>query len=304
MNLASLDLNLLVALRALLEERNVTKAGLRVGLSQPAMSAALARLRHHFSDELLVRQGNRYELTPLGTALRAPAANASAMLERLFASRADFQPATERHEFTLLSSDYGIAVFGVRLARVLHGEAPGVRLHFRHVTPEIVENADAALSGVDGMLMPHGVISDLPSVELYRDEWVCIVADDHPEVGERITMDDLARLPWVIYQRPFDAPVTRQLTMLGLDPHVEVSVQSFQLLPSLVAGTRRVALIQRRLADLLRDVAPVRALPCPFEAVTLREDMWWHPVHTHDAAHAWLRETAVRVAGELAGGEA
>jgi DNA-binding transcriptional LysR family regulator len=169
-NLASLDLNLLVALRALLEERNVTRAGLRVGLSQPAMSAALARLRRHFGDELLVRNGNRYELTPLGTALHAPAVNSYAMLERLFTSRADFQPATERHEFTLLSSDYAIAVFGTALARVLHTEAPGVRLQFLNMPSEVVENAESVLSGVDGLLMPHGVIGDLPAVELYRDE--------------------------------------------------------------------------------------------------------------------------------------
>ncbi|GAA3469848.1 hypothetical protein [Nonomuraea roseola] len=73
----------------------------------------------------------------------------------------------------------------------------------------------------------------------------------------------------------------------------------FQLLPTLVAGVRRVALIQRRLAELLRDLAPVRALPCPFEAVPLQEALWGHPVHTHDAAHTWLRETAARVAAEL-----
>lgn len=301
MNLERLDLNLLVALCALLEERNVTRAGARIGLSQPAMSAALARLRRHFSDELLVRQGNRYELTPLGTALRAPASNAYAMLERLFTSRADFDPATERHEFTLLASDYAIAVFGAELARVLHAEAPGVRLHFLPVSPGIVENADSALGGVDGMLMPHGVISDFPAVELYRDEWVCLVSADNSEVGERLTMDDLARLPWVVYQRPFDAPVARQLSMLGLEPHVDVSVHSFQLLPSLVAGTRRVALIQRRLARLLRGIAPVRALPCPFPAVPLQEALWWHPVHTHDAAHVWLRETAARVGARLSG---
>ncbi|TYB55312.1 LysR family transcriptional regulator [Nonomuraea sp. PA05] len=296
MDLASLDLNLLVALRALLEERNVTRAGLRVGLSQPAMSAALARLRRHFSDDLLIRQGNRYELTPLGTALRAPAGNACAVLERLFTSRADFQPGAEQRDFTLLSSDYAIAVFGARLARVLHEEAPGVRLHFRHVPRDLVENPEALLSGVDGMLMPHGVISGMPAVELYRDEWVCLVSDEHPGA---VTMDDLARLPWVVYQRTFDAPVTRQLTMLGLEPRVEVSVQSFQLLPALVAGTRRVALVQRRLAELLRGLAPVRTLPCPFEAVPLQEALWWHPVHTHDAAHRWLRETAARVAAEL-----
>ncbi|NUR92431.1 MAG: LysR family transcriptional regulator [Nonomuraea sp.] len=299
MNLASLDLNLLVALRALLEERNVTRAGERVGLSQPAMSAALARLRRHFGDELLVRNGNRYELTPLGTALHARAESAYAMLERLFTSRADFRPATERHEFTLLSSDYAVAVFGAELARVAHAEAPGVRLRFLHVPSGIVENASSLLSGVDGLFMPHGVISGLPAVELYEDEWVCLVAADHPEVGDRITLDDLARLPWVVYRRPFDAPVTRQLSMLGLEPYVDVSVQSFQLLPGLVAGTRRVALIQRRLAGLMDGLAPVRVLPCPFEAVPLREAMWWHPVHTHDAAHMWLRETAARVGAGL-----
>ncbi|WP_119729944.1 LysR family transcriptional regulator [Thermomonospora amylolytica] len=299
MNLASLDLNLLVALRALLEERNVTRAGRRIGLSQPATSAALARLRHHFGDPLLVRTGNSHELTPLGTALRAPAAAACDLLERLFNSRADFDPATGRREFTLLASDYAIAVFGAGLARAVHDRAPGVRLHFRHVGTEVIEDTDTALSAVDGVLMPHGVISGLPTVELYRDRWVCLVSGDHPEIGDEITLDDLARLPWVVYRRPFDTPVTRQLAMLGLEPRVEVSVQSFQSLPALVAGTRRVALIQERLARRLHPVAPVRILPCPFEAVPLQEALWWHPVHTQDAAHIWLRETAARIAAEM-----
>jgi DNA-binding transcriptional LysR family regulator len=300
-NLASLDLNLLIALRALLEERNVTRAGARIGLSQPAMSAALARLRRHFADELLVRNGSRYELTPLGIALRAPAANAYAMLERLFTSRADFNPATEEHDFTILSSDYAIAVFGAELARRLHAGRLGVRLHFRHVPLDLLDNTESLLSGVDGLLLPHGVIGDLPAVDLYQDAWVVLVAADHPDIGDEITLADLARLPWVIYQRTFDAPVARQLAMLGLEPRVDVSVQSFQLLPALVAGTSRVALIQERLARLLRGLAPVRTLPCPFEAVPLQEALWWHPVHTHDAAHIWLRDAATRVAAGLDG---
>jgi DNA-binding transcriptional LysR family regulator len=301
MNLASLDLNLLVALNALLKERNVTRAGQRIGLSQPATSAALARLRRHFSDELLVRSGNVYELTPLGAALRAPAETACALLERLFTSRAEFDPATAGREFTLIASDYAIAVFGAGLARALHADAPGTRLVFQQVGPEIVDDTGAVLSAVDGLLMPHGIVSGFPTVELYRDEWVCVVADDHPDVGDRLTMDDLAALPWVVYQRPYDAPAARQLSLLGLEPHVEVSVQSFQLLPSLVAGTRRVALIQRRLAELMGPVARVRVLPCPFEAVPVQEALWWHPVHTQDAAHIWLRETAARVAAGLGG---
>ncbi|OLT26952.1 LysR family transcriptional regulator [Actinomadura sp. CNU-125] len=304
MNLASLDLNLLVALRALLEERNVTRAGRRIGLSQPATSAALARLRRHFGDELLVRTGNNYEPTPLGAALQAPAANACVLLERLFTSRAEFDPATERREFTIMASDYAVAVFGAALARAVHAAAPGVRLTFRQVGPEIGENTDALLSAVDGLLMPHGVISGFPTVELYRDEWVCLVAADHPEIGDALTLDDLARLPWVVYQRPYDAPAARQLSMLGLEPRVEVSVQNFQLMPSLVAGTRRLALIQRRLAGLLAPVAAVRALPCPFEAVPVQEALWWHPVHTHDAAHTWLRALAARTAAAFIGGSA
>lgn len=190
-------------------------------------------------------------------------------------------------------------MFGAELARILHAEAPGVRLHFRHVDPGIVEATGTVLSGVDGVLMPHGVISGFPAVELYRDEWVCLVAADHPGIGDRITLDDLARLPWVVYQRTFDAPVTRQLSMLGLEPRVEVSVQNFHLLPNLVAGTGRVALIQRRLARLLRGLAPVRVLPCPFEAMPLQEALWWHPVHSQDAAHIWLREMAARVANKI-----
>ncbi|MEU6752402.1 LysR family transcriptional regulator [Spirillospora sp. NPDC046719] len=195
MNLASLDLNLLVALRALLEERNVTRAGRRVGLSQPATSAALARLRRHFADELLVRTGNAYELTPLGTALLVPCATACGLLERLFTSRADFDPATEGREFTIIASDYAVAVFGAALARALHAAAPAARLVFQQVGPEIAENADATLSAVDGLLMPHGVVSGFPTVELYRDEWVCVVAADHPDIGDGLTMDDLAELP-------------------------------------------------------------------------------------------------------------
>ncbi|GLY88829.1 LysR family transcriptional regulator [Actinoallomurus iriomotensis] len=299
MNLASLDLNLLVALRALLEERNVTRAGRRIGLSQPATSAALARLRHHFADDLLVRVGNGYELTPLGAALVVPCATACGLLERLFTSRAEFDPATEPREFTIIASDYAVAVFGAALARALHAAAPASRLIFQQVGPEIVENTDATLSAVDGLLTPHGVVSGFPTVELYRDEWTCVIADDHPDVGDRLTMDDLARLPWVVYQRPYDAPAARQLGMLGLEPHVEVSVQNFQLLPGLVVGTRRIALIQRRLAQLLAPTAAVRILPCPFEAVPVNEALWWHPVHTQDAAHIWLRETAARVAADL-----
>ncbi|MGR6918838.1 LysR family transcriptional regulator [[Actinomadura] parvosata] len=295
MNLASLDLNLVVALRALLEERNVTKAGRRIGLSQPATSAALARLRRHFDDDLLSRAGGHYELTALGLALLDRTATACDLLERVFTSQANFDPAREEHEFTLIASDYAVAVFGAELARTIHAEAPGIRLRFKQAPTEAIEDTTTLLSAVDGLLMPHGIIRGFPTVDLYRDSWVYIVADDNPEVGEQLTLDDLARLPWVTYQRTYDAPAARQIGLLGIEPRVEISVDSFQLMPLLVAGTRRVALIQGRLAERLGGLVPVRVMDPPYDAVPLQEALWWHPAHTHDAAHIWLRETAARV---------
>jgi DNA-binding transcriptional LysR family regulator len=294
-NLASLDLNLVVALRALLEERNVTKAGRRIGLSQPAMSAALARLRRHFDDDLLSRAGGHYELTALGLALLDRTATACDLLERVFTSQADFDPAREEHEFTLIASDYAVAVFGAELARTIHAEAPGIRLRFKQTPTELIDDSGELLSTVDGLLMPHGIIRGFPTVDLYLDSWVYLVADDNPEVGEQLTLDDLARLPWVTYQRTYDAPAARQVGLLGIEPRVEISVDSFQLMPLLVAGTRRVALIQERLAERLTGLVPVRVMEPPYNAVPLQEALWWHPVHTHDAAHIWLRETAARV---------
>ncbi|MEU9352441.1 LysR family transcriptional regulator [Streptomyces griseoloalbus] len=300
MNLARLDLNLVVALRALLEERNVTRAGQRVGLSQPAMSAALARLRRHFDDDLLARVGGHYELTALGQVLLDRTSTAYDLLERLFASQAAFDPAKESREFKLVASDYAVSVFGTELARVVHEEAPGIRLRFAQTPTTVVDDTAALLSTTDGLFMPHGVISDFPATDLYDDRWVFLVSHDHPSVDDRLTRYDLARLPWVTYQRTYDAPAVRQLGMLGIEPRVEVSVDSFQLLPLLVAGTRRIALIQARLARLLLPLAAVRAVEPPYEAVPLREALWWHPVHTHDAGHIWLRETAARIGRRMA----
>jgi DNA-binding transcriptional LysR family regulator len=302
MNLAGLDMNLVVALRALLTERSVTRAGERVGLSQPAMSAALARLRRHFGDELLARKGSGYELTTLGVVLLDRSGVACEMLELVFGSQPRFDPAREHREFVLLSSDYAATVVGDALAREISAQAPEVRVTFRQIPVTMVEDPPAYLSTVDGLFMPHGIITGLPAVELYRDRWLCAVAEDNQDVGESITLSQLAALPWATYQRVYDAPVNRQLSLLGIEPHVQVSVDSFQLLPAMVAGTRRVAMIQALLAARL-GLGPgsgIRLVECPFDAVPVQEALWWHPVHTHDAGHLWLRQTAAAVAARLA----
>ncbi|QFZ19035.1 LysR family transcriptional regulator [Saccharothrix syringae] len=298
MNLTSLDLNLLVALDALLQERGVTRAAERMGLSQPAVSAHLARLRRHFDDELLTRVGNSYRLTPLAAQLKELARTALQGVERVFAAEADFDPASSTREFSLLVSDYGVAVLGATVAALLAAEAPGTRLRLSPNTPQVVDAVPQSLAAVDLLLMPHGFLQDLPHQDLYRDEWACLVSADNAEVGASLTVEQLRTMPWVAsYHGPTaSTPAARRLRLHGIEPRVQVVTETFLTVPGLVAGTDRVALLQRRLADRLPDELGVRVLPCPFEVGPLLEAMWWHPVHDEDPAHRYLRDVVARAA--------
>jgi DNA-binding transcriptional LysR family regulator len=299
-NLASLDLNLLVSLDALLEQRSVTRAAAQVGLSQPALSASLARLRRHFGDELLTRVGNEYRLTPLAVQLKELTRIAVTGVERVFTAQPEFDPGSSTREFTLLVSDYVVAILGDTIARLLAEEAPHTRLRFTSHSPAMVERADQVLLTTDVMLLPHGFLSDLSHRDLYRDEWVCVLAADNPVADEGLTIEHLRTLPWVVtYHGPTaSTPAARQMRMLGIDPRVQVVNEAFLTVPALIAGSDRIALLQRRLIDLLPLDSGVRALPCPFEVSPLIEAMWWHPVFDDDPEHSYLRDVVLRAAAQ------
>jgi len=295
--LANLDLNLLVSLDALLQERSVSRAAARLGLSQPSLSASLARLRRHFRDDLLDRVGNRYELTPLAAQLAEQTTGTLAAVARVFASEPDFDPATAEREFTVLISDYAISVLGPDLAALLQ-QAPNVRLRLHQVAIPAVNAAAQALRDVDAMVLPHGYLSDLPSQQLFTDRWVCIVAASHPGISEKLTMTDLEELPMVVaHHEPASyTPAGKQLSMLGVQPRVQLVAETFLALPFLVAASNGVALIQERLARLLTPAVPIRILPCPFEVAPLIEALWWHPMYNRDAGQCWLRRLFIEAA--------
>lgn len=299
-NLRNLDLNLLLTLEALLNERNVTRAAERLGLSQPAVSAALGRLRRHFDDELLQRRGNRYELTALGAQLGERTSLAVASLQRVFDAGPDFEPATALREFTVLVSDYTATVLGHHLVTMMAARAPGVRLELRQHTPDMIAGATEALQGVDGLILPHGFLTGIGHDDLYEDRWVCIVSEDNDSIGDELSMADVARLPWVVtYNRPNAfTPAAQQLRVIGIEPDVRVVVESFLAVPFLVGGTDRIALLQAGLAERLKGAAGVRVLACPWEVVPLREAFWWHASLRTDPAHRWLRDVLVE-AGAL-----
>ncbi len=291
MDLPSIDLNLLVALHALLAERNVTRAGESIGLSQPAMSAALGRLRRHFGDELLSRDGQRFALTPLAVSLLEQSEVALRYVENAFAARPTFDAGSSTREFNLVMSDYALTVLGGPLLQLLERRAPGVRLRIRPVDVTAVDDAPATLRSVDLMVLPHGYLEDFPSRELFRDRWVCVAAAENEALGELVTLEDLGRVRWIMtFDRPTQfTPADHHLKMAGIDRQIDVVVENFLALPFLLAGTQRVAVLQSRLADKLRPSTGVRSIPVGVELPELVEAMWWHPSKTSDPGQRWLQ---------------
>ncbi|WP_173921651.1 LysR family transcriptional regulator [Agromyces sp. Marseille-P2726] len=299
--LSRLDLNLLVSLDALLTERSVTRAAERLHLSQPALSASLARLRTHFNDPILARTGNTYELTPLASRLSEHTAAALDAARRVFESQAEWDPSESTREFSIYGSDYSVSTMGRRIAALAADRAPGVRFRFMMHNPQIVDDAANRLRGSDALLMPHGFLTDLPFTDLWTDTWVVIASDDNTAIGDEVTLEDVGRLPWVFtyLSRSAFTSATRQIQQLGIEPRVEAVVESFLAMPMFVAGSDRLGLIQAGLADYARDVGGVRVLEPPFAATPIHNAMWWHPVHRRDPEHEWLRNLAVEAASDL-----
>ncbi|WP_019180895.1 LysR family transcriptional regulator [Microbacterium yannicii] len=293
--LSRLDLNLLVALDALLTERSVTRAAERLHLSQPALSASLGRLRTHFGDQILARRGNTYELTPFAVRLAEHTAAALEAARRVFESQASWSPEESTREFSIYGSDYGFVTVGSVVSRLAAERAPGVRFRFMLHNPTIVEDAASKLRSVDGMIIPHGPLSDHPYVDLWHDDWVAIVSTSNDAVAHALTMDQLAELPWVMtYQtRSAFTSAGRQVQQLGIEPHVEVIVESFLSMTHFIAGTQRIGVIQTAIAPLAVRAGGVRVVRLPFTPTPLTNALWWHPVHGRDPEHAWMRELFV-----------
>lgn len=291
-SLARLDLNLLVALDALLTERSVTRAAERLHLSQPALSASLARLRIHFDDVLLARQGNTYQLTPLGVRLSETTTLALEMTRRVFETQNDWSAEASTREFSIYGSDYAFTTTGQTVSRTASVIAPNVKFRFMLHSASIIDDVENQLRFTDALLLPHGFITNMPHIDLWHDRWVVIAADDNPALRDGLTMDVMERSPWVFtYQsRTAFTSAGRQLQVLGLEPRVEAVVETFLGLSTFVAGTPRLALVQAGLLGLMGDTSGIQVFEPPFDASPIINALWWHPAHTYDPEHAWMRQ--------------
>ena len=301
--LSRVDLNLLIALDTLLRERSVTQAAAQLGLSQPALSASLARLRRYFDDELLTRVGNKYELTPLATVLLDRTGAALAATAEVFAAPVHFDPATSEREFELYVSDYAASVLAAPLVRLTRAEAPLVHLRLQQLSATAVDNAATFLRDHDGLVVPHGLVDDARFVDLFTDRFVLLVSADNTAVGDSMTVQEMLKAPMVVAYntRTGRNTAVHQMQLSGLEPTVDTVTESFLIVPFLIAGTDRVGLVPAMLARRLPALADVRVIPCPFPVADLVECLWWHERHDEDPGHRWFRSLLVRAAAAAQG---
>jgi DNA-binding transcriptional LysR family regulator len=290
MNLAGVDLNLLVALRALLQEQNVTRAAQVVGLSQPAMSNALARLRRQFGDELLVREGRGLTLTPVARELQHAVEPALGMVERVLRLQASFDPATAAQTFRIAASDYGMTLLAGPL-RDLRRVAPGVVVDLVQVDHGFVRDTETVMRRTDLLLAPRAFVSGHPSEPLSSEPWVAVVDADAAPGGDVLREVDLAgrSLVGLFHDLGSGAHIERLLTVRGISATGTVNAESFSVVPALVEGTDRIGFLPQGLARRLQPGFGVRVLTAPFLPEPLVECLYWHRSAQRDPAHSWLR---------------
>ncbi|MDO6966722.1 LysR family transcriptional regulator [Rhizobium alvei] len=301
MRLDRFDLNLLVVLDALLEERNVTRASERLHIGQSAASAALRRLRDFFGDELLVPAGRRFELTPLAHGLVGPVRDALLRARAAISLRPSFDPASENRRFVVSASDYAITVFLGRAAVEIASSAPGIRLDFCRPPLDLHEAFERG--SVDLMIMPEQYAErfDHPQITLLTDEHVCLVCARNAIISETLTMEQYLDVGHIAVRLGDEESLAFEewfLPRFGRQRRVECSVDYFSAVPSLLMNTNRVATLHRRFAEHLTRLFPLRLIPIPFDMQPLREVMIWPRYRDHDPGHAWVRAAITRSATE------
>lgn len=290
-----LDMNLLIALDALLSEGSVVGAAQRLNLSPPAMSRQLARIRHLIGDPVLVRAGRGLVPTPRAEALRDRLSRLVSDAEALVHGDDDLDLSRLERTFVIRASDGFVGTFGAGLAELASSQAPRVRLRFAHEDNEDVErlrdgriDADA---GVIGTMGP-----EIRVQALFHDRFVGVVRADHPLLAG-LTPERFSSFPHVSVSRRgrFAGPIDEALATLGLTRFVALAVANFADALAVVRMSDHVTAVPARLTEPARAGLRSFDLPIPVEGLTI--SLAWHPRFDADPAHRWLRGVVREVCG-------
>lgn len=285
------DLNVLRALEALLEERHVTRAARRVGITQSAMSQRLATLRRFFGDPLLVPSRPLMTRTPRGDALRAPLGRALRDLRAAIAAGAPFDPAHAERTFVFLGNDYVEAAGLPRVFAAIADEAPGVRLAVERTEMDFahrLETGTADLAFVPDFL----IASSHRRLAIPPERFVVLLRHDHPAARGRLTLDRYVALDHALIA-PRGAPgsvVDSALEALGRRRRVRVRVQHFTTAAYLLGSSDLALTCPQSIATFARSILPLVEKPAPLALPIDHASMIWHERSQHDAGHRWLRE--------------
>lgn len=300
MRLGHFDLNLFVALDALLETCSITRASERLHIGASATSSALGRLREHFGDELLVQVGRRMELTPLAQSLRDPVRDIILRSQAALAAKDEFDPAREQRRFVFNASDYAATVLLTPLAQRLESEAPGISIDVVGLGDRNLERLERG--DVDLAIYPaRNASAAHPQEVLLTESYCCVVWTGHHLQGDAIGFDDYMAARHVATQFGDQRVVSFEswfLSTHGVARNVVVTASTFNALPLLVVGTQRIATMHSRLARMYARMLPVRLMRPPFEVPPLNLVMQWNRHNDLDAANAWLRQQLKAVANE------
>jgi DNA-binding transcriptional LysR family regulator len=306
MNLSAMDLNLLLAFEALMEERSVTRAARRIGLSQPAMSNALGRLRRTLNDQLLWRSSDGLTPTPAAQALIGPVQAALAQLRAALEEKPAFSPAISQRTFHLLANDYAEIVL---LAPLLGGlRATARRVNLRIHRPRSLFSPPSAASLSDSFDLALGFFPDplsldpsLHSALLWEEENVCIASARHPAIRGRLTLKQYAAAEHVavFYKSQGPGIIDALLAEKGLVRRPAVRVPHFCSVPFIVAETDLIATVPRRLVEHFGRQLKLQVMPTPMAIPPFRLTMLWHMRLHADPAHEWLRNFILEAATRL-----
>ena len=291
-----LDLNLLVALDALLSECSVSRAAERLCLGQSATSSALGRLREHFNDPLLVQVGRRLEPTALGLELLPKVRAALALTREIVDAPLNFDPVQCNRHITLVASDYVADVLFSAVSRELAHIAPGVRLSLRDMPlPRDGDVVSEALDyrRSDCVIVPRQRVNPAYSqMPLMTDQLCCIVCAQHPQFAEGLSLADYCAAEHVVREFADGRNLAMDavhLHELGIERRAAVTVESFVLMPEFIVGTARIATVFQRQAQRFAQRFPLRIHPAPLAFPQAEQVLQWHPYQEHDPAMQWFR---------------
>jgi DNA-binding transcriptional LysR family regulator len=302
-----IDLHLIRVLHTVLTERSVSKAAIRLGMYQPAVSASLKKLRELAGDPLLVRSGAGMVPTDAGLRMLAPSASILRAAESMFSDARGFEPSSARQTFRLAASDFLDPLFLPQLVTQIKQQAPHGGIEILPLSAESDYRARLAQGDMDGVignwLRPP---DDLHLGRLFGDEVVCLVARDHPAV-RRSSQAGWDAASWLAAEHIAPTPthpgargvIDEHLDSLGLQRNITARCPHFGLIPSMVASTLLVLTTGRQYCERYVDKLPVKILPCPVPFPRLLYYQLWHERTHTSSAGRWLRERVKSVAASL-----